>query len=832
MNRFTQYLAPGNRHGLNLFAAGEKERLEFLQAAKSAGLTVQHIRTSEMALFNDVNGSVQIFLIEQDLPIHQLEWVASKLVEQIIYPLWFAYKPIYFISHLPPGAYREKRFTPEAVHDAYQAVFNFLLFEQMLGLLTERNPTFLTPASLEQQPDQQPTREAPPVKPATPHDYDTDLDPMQKRAKDTVRGPVRVLAPAGSGKTKTLTNRVIHLLNQGVPSDDILALAFNRKAALEMTQRLQSRGVRNVEIRTFHALGYQILRETLGWRYSGEKEYQRTRQLLAQAVAKQIKIPPRRDSDPLAPFMEMLSYAKSSLPDLTNLRVELEETAVNFEPIFQEFLRSQSQKKHLTFDDMIYLSCRLLLRQDDLRQRYQERFKFLLVDEFQDLNKSQILFLTMLAMPQNNLFVVGDDDQMIYGWRGAEVEHILNFPKRFPTAAETVLSTNYRSTQAIVTHSRRLIDNNKKRVPKNIRARQGAPAGLFKIEFADDLWAQVQAAVKWLQSRVQEHGATWEQSAILYRYRAYQYPLALALSQADIPHTEVDLRELFQTPVGQDVYAYLVAAVEPEKLEPEQTQRILKRPNKFFTNKFIQAIRGWPGLREAQYLHELPAYAYERLTTLVDQLTNIHADLKARPMKTAALLYRLDLDFSLEGYYAEKGGDKRALDEETELIIWETIFALAANFAAPVEFLSFIRETLARKARPPQQNEGLTLSTIHQAKGREYPTVVYFNLSQGAHSEESDEIEEERRVAYVGVTRARQDILITAQRGRPSQFLRELVQDPRFKTYTMGRLIKERNALSNALRRKADKQQQARLQKIESEIAGRRLLDPPRVRRN
>ena len=835
MNRFLTYLAEletSPARGLSVFQVSSTEVQQMLAACAQSGIELQHVQASQLALVAGIDGEKQLFLIEQDLPRSQFELIATQLIEQIIYPLWFAHRPICFLSHLPQSEYQDKQFSPDAVHDSYDAVLSFLLFEQMLALLGQRNPTWLSPAALGQPPDQ-PAQPLPHLTARPrPYPYDEDLDPLQKRAKETVRGPVRVLAPAGSGKTKTLTNRVIHLLNQGVPASQILALAFNRKAAQEMTQRLKARGIRQVEIRTFHALGYQILRDALGWRYSGEKEMQRTRQLLQAAVKKRVQIPPRRDSDPLAPFLEMLAYAKSSLPDLRDLKVELEEDAVPFEPIFQDFLQAQSQKKHLTFDDMIYLSARLLLRQDELRHRYQEQFHYLLVDEFQDLNKAQILFLTMLALPHNNLFVVGDDDQMIYGWRGAEVGHILDFPKRFPTAAETVLSTNYRSTEAIVTHSRRLIDNNRERVAKNIRPRQGAPAGLFAVRFGDDLWDQVQAAVNWLQERVQAGALTWDECAILYRYRAYQYPLALALTQAEIPHSQVDLRELFRSPVGRDAVAYLTAVLAPAELDADMLQRLLKRPNKYFTNRFINAVRSWSGLREAGRLHDLPPWAQERLDDFLDLLQAIQGELTQRPIQTAALLYRLDLDVGLYDFYAEKGGDKRALDEETDLIIWETIYALAANFDRPDAFLAFIKETLAADPAPPPTDEpGITLSTIHQAKGREYPTVVYFNLSQGAHGEEPDELEEERRVAYVGVTRARRDILITAQRGRPSLFLRELVQDPRYRQKTMGQLIKDRNQLQRSLKKAPDEEKQAELARLEAEINGRRLLDPPRLRK-
>ncbi|HSJ86200.1 MAG TPA: ATP-dependent helicase, partial [Anaerolineales bacterium] len=310
---------------------------------------------------------------------------------------------------------------------------------------------------------------------------DDDLDASQRGAVATVSGPIRVLAPAGSGKTKTLVNRILHLHNQGIAPERILALAFNKKARDEMQDRLERRGVRGVEVRTFHSFGYEIVREGAGWTFGGSTQKRTARALMKGAIQEHAQLPALRNQDPLDAFLAGLRRAKMELPALSTVTVEYGDKIYPLEPIFHSYMQKQLSASFVDFDDMIYMAVRLLLEKPTLRRDYQSRFEFVLVDEFQDLNEAQLLMLQIIGLPENNIFAVGDDDQMIYGFRGADVKHSVEIEKRFPVAATHVLNTNYRSSRMIVRHAGWLIGHNRDRVPKDIQSRRDAQPGRFEV---------------------------------------------------------------------------------------------------------------------------------------------------------------------------------------------------------------------------------------------------------------------------------------------------------------------------------------------------------------
>jgi DNA helicase-2/ATP-dependent DNA helicase PcrA len=217
---------------------------------------------------------------------------------------------------------------------------------------------------------------------APAYPLDDDLDPSQMAAASSIAGPIKVLAPAGSGKTKTLINRILNLLNQGIPAEKILALAFNKKARDEMQERLERKVIHGIEVRTFHALGYEIVRESLGWNFSGAAHKPISRELTRGAIRQHTELPPLRNKDPLDAFLDDLRKAKMDLPALPSLTVEYGERVYPFEPIFYSYLKAQLDRTFLDFDDMIYLALRVLVENSTLRHTYQARFEFVLVDEF------------------------------------------------------------------------------------------------------------------------------------------------------------------------------------------------------------------------------------------------------------------------------------------------------------------------------------------------------------------------------------------------------------------------------------------------------------------
>lgn len=623
---------------------------------------------------------------------------------------------------------------------------------------------------------------------------DEDLDPSQGQAIRSVSGPIRVLAPAGSGKTKTLVNRILHLLNQGVAADRILALAFNKKARDEMQDRLERRGVRDVDVRTFHSFGYEVVRDGLGWTFSSAHR-KTARELMRAAIQEHTELPARRNQDPLEAFLAGLRQAKMELAPISTVTVEYGDKLYPLEPIFYSYLKKQASASFLDFDDMIYLAVRLLLGNRALRRKTQARFDFILVDEFQDLNETQLLLLQIIGLPENNIFAVGDDDQMIYGFRGADVKHIVEFEKRFPVASTHVLNTNYRSSRMVVRHAGWLIRHNRDRVPKEVQPRPGAQPGRFELAAGASLLEQARQAARWLAEHKKQNNLNWKDYAVLYRYNAYEYPLALMLDASGIPHTPVATGQLFRSMVGQDVYSYLQVILFPLEAKPADFERILKRPNKFLTNQLIAQAKDWSSLQALPQLTTLREWERQKLTDFLSLVEQCSQRARAGTMSAAECLQTLRTEFGLAEFYREQSGLTDDLDQASSEGLLDVMIAMAGNYKTPLQFHQFLCKSMADQETDPDQEAGngsseredgrgseVYLSTIHRAKGREFRNVVYFNLSQMAGDlKQADFVEEERRAAYVGATRPKDDLLITFSASRPSGFLWEIALNPKYR---------------------------------------------------
>ncbi|HET9587774.1 MAG TPA: UvrD-helicase domain-containing protein [Anaerolineales bacterium] len=637
-------------------------------------------------------------------------------------------------------------------------------------------------------------RTAPNYTPRPAYTLDTDLDPGQEAAVRAVSGPIRVLAPAGSGKTKTLVNRILHLLNQGIASEKILALAFNKKARDEMQERLERKGVHGVEVRTFHSFGYEIVREGLPWSFDGAAHRKTSRELMRSAIQEHTELPALRNSDPLDAFLAGLRKAKMELPALPTVTVEYGDRIYPLEPIFYSYLKKQLDRKFLDFDDMIYLAIRLLLDNRTLRHTYQSRFEFVLVDEFQDLNQAQLLLLQIISLPENNIFAVGDDDQMIYGFRGAEVRHIVEFDKRFPIATNHILNTNYRSSRMIVRHSGWLIRHNGDRVPKDIRPRKNAQAGRFEVSGHLSLFEQAEHAAQWLVNHKKENNLDWRDYAVLYRYNAYQFPVAVALDKLGVPHTGPGGDYLFRSAVGKDIYSYLQIILFPAEARPADFDRVLKRPNQYFTNQLIAQARDWQSFLRLPETPNLRGWEQEKVTEFVRRFESATQSARTPDTSAADCLRALKTEFGLGEFYREQSRKSDDLDQAGDEVLLDVIIALAESYKTPLAFYQFLCKSIDdQQSEPGDHDENgapekeevarneVYLSTIHKAKGKEFRNVVYFNLSRTDEgSRPVPFMEEERRVAYVGATRSKDDLLVTFSSRKPADFLLEMALNPKF----------------------------------------------------
>ncbi|HJR80965.1 MAG TPA: UvrD-helicase domain-containing protein [Anaerolineales bacterium] len=629
---------------------------------------------------------------------------------------------------------------------------------------------------------------------------DDDLDPSQRDAVATVSGPIRVLAPAGSGKTKTLVNRILYLLNQGIAPERILALAFNKKARDEMQDRLERRGVRGVEVRTFHSFGYEIVREGAGWTFGGSAQKKTARALMKDALQEHTQLPALRNQDPLDAFLAGLRRAKMELPALSTVTVEYGDKIYPLEPIFHSYVQKQLSASFVDFDDMIYMAVRLLLEKSTLRREYQSRFEFVLVDEFQDLNEAQLLLLQIIGLPENNIFAVGDDDQMIYGFRGADVKHIVEFEKRFPVASTHVLNTNYRSSRMIVRHAGWLIRHNRDRVPKDIQPRRDAQPGRFEVAGHISLLEQAKYAAKWLAEHKKQNNLNWRDYAVLYRYNAFQFPVAVMLDAMGIPHSPAETRQLFQSAVGMDVYSYLQVILFPQEAKASDFERILKRPNRYFTNQLIAQAKDWDTFLQLRELTTLRNSERQKLADFTARIERFSQTASLGAITAAACMQTLKTEFGLAEFYQEQSRLTDDLDQASDEGLLDVITALAGNFKTPTEFFQFLRKSIADQSGEGENTSGnggssagvsereaansneVYLSTIHRAKGKEFRNVVFFNLSQAASDpKQASFVEEERRVTYVGATRPKDDLLITFASTKPSEFVRQIALNPSYR---------------------------------------------------
>jgi len=631
---------------------------------------------------------------------------------------------------------------------------------------------------------------------------DADLDSDQLEAVESLSGPVRVMAPAGSGKTKTLINHLINLLNNGIADESVLSLAFNRKAAKEMRRRLIDKGVpvstrigdKGVTATTMHGLGYQIIRKALGWTFRDEKSETEVRRTLKMAVNKFSEIGPAGNQDTLETYRYWFRKVKTELlplkiQELDGVRKD------TFRKIFEEYLRLQKDNALLSYDDMIYLALRILLENISLRRFFQNQFKYLLVDEFQDLNAAQHLFVSIIAMPQNNLFVVGDDDQMIYGWRGADVNYMLDFEKKYPDAQTCVLGRNYRSSPDIVYHSKYLIGHNRRRIKKDIRPKLRAAEGTLDIKLYHSIIKQAEAAATLINGMHSRQKLKFSDFAVLYRYHSYQFILSSVFDRAHIPHTSVDERLLFRSQAGQDLYAYLIVLVQPEMAAPKVLKRILKRPNKFMSSHLISNINTPEDLINAQKLTEVSENDKKRLEKFTGEIIALTEISHKKGVSPVRLIAEIGRRFKLKEFYDQLVTIKDEVDYAGERINFEIIESLAANFDNIDAFFHHIKWAVNSEIEKDvitshPVNDEVHFTTIHSTKGNEYKNVVLFNLSENSLPQDEKLLEEERRVAYVGVTRAIDSIFITAPRKRFSPFLKEIALNPEFADYTLKDLQK------------------------------------------
>lgn len=605
------------------------------------------------------------------------------------------------------------------------------------------------------------------------------LNEAQKRAVNHTYGPMLVLAGPGSGKTTVLLCRIRRLLEQGAarPSE-ILALTFSRAAAEEMKERFAaSGGAKGVSFGTFHSIFFRILRSRYGWGVERIwKEEERRSVLRSMIEETRWEIPDVEEY--AANFLTQMSLMKGELKEIADFVPEgipQEE----FRRLYHTYEEYKERNEKLDFDDMLTL-CYQLLREDRAAREYwQKRYRFLLVDEFQDVNLAQFACLRILAEGHGNLFVVGDDDQSIYAFRGARPDFLLDFPKLYPTAEKVILNTNYRSTRRVVSLAEKVIGNNEQRFEKNMQG-EGEEGAKVTFFLAEDSGGEAERIGEKIAGLLDE-GVPMREIAVIYRTNLQGGAFARELSRRGIPyHLRDGGGNLYEHWIAKDLLAYLMLAENEES--DVSLRRILNKPKRYINRELLAEAEKMPYtlFRSFFVCPSLKKWQEEHLENLRLDLQQIR---RRSPYEGLKYIRRvIGYDTYLEEFAVYRRTSAEVLRE-----IADEIMETAKDCTDGKAFRERLEElSLEMKEQSRQKDKnGVALMTMHAAKGLEFTAVFLPTLVEGIvpHEKGMAAIEEERRLFYVAMTRAKERLCLSAMRKRhdkeckPSRFLAEMGLD-------------------------------------------------------
>jgi DNA helicase II / ATP-dependent DNA helicase PcrA len=629
-----------------------------------------------------------------------------------------------------------------------------------------------------------------------------DLNPQQLEAVRATQGPVLILAGAGTGKTRVITARITYLLSEGVSADKILAVTFTNKAANEMRQRVGMTRERvkgkgpKLTICTFHALCLRILRqdiEKLGYKtnfsiYDESDQLGMIRKIITRLAATSEKLDPNTARSFIS---KAKNQGRTFLPSELTL-----ESAV--------FLRYQEELKTFNavdFDDLLILAVRLLDEYPEVRKKWEERFEFIMVDEFQDTNRLQFDLVRQLGGRHRNVCVVGDDDQSIYGWRGAEISNILEFERHFPHPKIVKLEQNYRSTNAILGAANSIIRHNPRRRPKSLWCENG-DGSLVRLVAVPDDREEANYVVGEVQKQQLAEQCPWAEFGVIFRMNAQSRLIEENLRRLHIPYRIVGGRSFFERREVKDLLAYLSCLVNPQ--DDVSLLRIINTPARGIGASTIElAIQESNRAKESLFetllsetfqslLSQRAREAIRKFAELIDEYeTKITQPLTDFARTVEELLLQID-------YFPDLRRGCKTPEESLnrEENVREVIRAISNYQARSTDGLpGFLAETALDREyeeEPDKKVDGVTLITFHAAKGLEFNRVFLIGLEEGLlphnRSKLEGNLDEERRLFYVGITRAKRSLTVTHCSNRlrygspapchPSSFLKEL--DPHF----------------------------------------------------
>lgn len=605
-----------------------------------------------------------------------------------------------------------------------------------------------------------------------------ELNESQQKAVDHFQGPCMVLAGPGSGKTTVLTERIKKLIMEhDILSGQILVITFTKAAAMEMKERFQRKmnGQKTaVTFGTFHAVFFQILKHAYGFRSDNILRENEKYQILGE-VTRYMELDYEEENEFYKDLLGEISLQKNSMETLDEFHPTVCEVE-KFREIYVQYEKKLHLKKKIDFDDMLVYTYELLSQRQDICQAWQQKFQYILIDEFQDINQLQFQIIRLLALPQNHLFVVGDDDQSIYRFRGARPEIMLNFTEAYTDAQKILLNINYRSSRKIVESSLTLISKNMVRFQKEIKANSTANGTLVMEEFSDPL-EEADAILSNIQ-KLKDEQISYSEIAVLFRSNSQMRILVAKLIHAGVPFQSKErLPILFEHWIAEDLFAYF--ALSKGMYLRKNILRVMNHPNRFLSRDLVNEETINPAVWKQKYMDQ--SWMRERIDRFFTDVAI---------MGTLSPFAAINYVRKGIGYdeFIKEFAKKRGISDENLMEILEQLQEHAKGFKTFEEWEKQItiekKEWKENRENRDDFAEGITLSTLHGAKGLEYEAVFILDVNETIipykKAALDAEIEEERRMFYVGMTRAKSHLYLYSVREyhnhkmNPSRFLTEL----------------------------------------------------------
>ncbi|TSO26733.1 DNA helicase PcrA [Lactobacillus sp. LL6] len=631
------------------------------------------------------------------------------------------------------------------------------------------------------------------------------LNPQQKQAVQTTEGPLLVVAGAGSGKTSVLTRRIAYLVEEhGVAPWNILAITFTNKAAQEMREREKSLlgpAAESIWMSTFHALCVRILRrdaEKIGYSSNFSIADSAEQLTLIKHIEKDLNIDPKYY--PAKQILANISNAKNALltPDDFSTSVSSPFEKMTAE-IYTEYQKRLKRDHIMDFDDLIMQTLVLLKKDKDTLEFYQNKFRYILVDEYQDTNQAQYELTTLLAKGSKNICVVGDADQSIYGWRGANMENIMNFEEDYKNdGVQTVkLEQNYRSTGHILSAANAVIKNNQNRKDKSLWTDQGDGQKLtyYQAQSGDDEAHYILSKIK---EEVDEKNRNYRDFAILYRTNAQSRTVEEAFVKSSVPYQIVGGHKFYDRKEIKDVLAYLKLVANPA--DTMSLNRIINTPKRGIGVASVDRLLSFANSNGFNALEAMDRVGMSDVSTraamkMNDFASKLHDAIAFSKNHTVTgLTEKLLSDFG----YIEALKKEKTIEADTRLENLDEFLSVTKRFDDSYEpesdesdrLSDFLAEVslLSDQDDLNEDDNQVTLMTLHAAKGLEFPVVFLVGMEEGLfplnRAIQENNLEEERRLAYVGITRAKEELFLTSaysrmmfgqmQHNAPSRFLDEI----------------------------------------------------------